>query len=213
MSAVKFEVTVHNSSRRFTIPKHVRDRFEIDDGDSVHLVITSLSGEHLFEGREELRSGPEIYGKAIAKALTPGSKLLIEASHPIRAYRAPSEEAAERLTEGERVSVYVNRYERNNKARAHCLKTYPPICCVCGFDFEKIFGDIGRGFIHVHHLIPISQLGEKYEIDPREHLRPVCPNCHEMLHRKCEPPRSIEELKGILQVQQARLVKASQRGS
>lgn len=61
-------------------------------------------------------------------------------------------------------------------------------------NFEEKYGEIRRGFIHVHFFIPISSVGENYVIDPINHLVPVCPNCHNMLHRK-DPPFSPEELK------------------
>jgi 5-methylcytosine-specific restriction protein A len=40
----------------------------------------------------------------------------------------------------------------------------------------------------------VADIKGKYEVDPIKHLRPVCPNCHAMLHRQ-EPPFTIEELK------------------
>jgi 5-methylcytosine-specific restriction enzyme A len=54
------------------------------------------------------------------------------------------------------------------------------------------------GFIHVHHLTPLSSLGTDYEVDPIRDLRPVCPNCHAVLHRR-EPPYSPEEVQQFLQ--------------
>lgn len=71
---------------------------------------------------------------------------------------------------------------------------------MCGFDFEKRYGKIGGGFIHVHHLTPVSEIGKEYVVDPdpRNDLRPVCPNCHEMLHSRRGNPLSIEELRGII---------------
>jgi len=57
--------------------------------------------------------------------------------------------------------------------------------------------EIGKGFIHIHHLAPISEVGEKYEVDPINDLRPVCPNCYAMLHKK-NPPYSIEQLQQII---------------
>jgi 5-methylcytosine-specific restriction protein A len=64
---------------------------------------------------------------------------------------------------------------------------------ICGFSFEQHFGDIGKGFIHVHHLRPLGNIGENYEVDPVTDLIPVCPNCHAMIHRK-NPPYSPQEL-------------------
>ena len=99
--------------------------------------------------------------------------------------------------EGAVMQVIVNRYERNREAREKCIEAKGCKCAVCGMDFEDTYGVIGRGFIHVHHLIPISSIGDDYVIDPINHLVPVCPNCHNILHRK-DPPFSPEELKAIM---------------
>lgn len=71
-------------------------------------------------------------------------------------------------------------------------------CAVCGIDFEKVYGELGKGFIHVHHTVPIHTIGEEYTINPGKDLIPVCPNCHAMLHRgRDADARSIEELKTL----------------
>ncbi|WP_337946952.1 MULTISPECIES: HNH endonuclease [unclassified Pseudoalteromonas] len=80
--------------------------------------------------------------------------------------------------------MIVNSYERNLKARSECIKEYGVSCTVCGFNFEETYGKRGKGFIHVHHIVPISDIGDEYQVDPIRDLRPVCPNCHAMLHRK-----------------------------
>lgn len=98
------------------------------------------------------------------------------------------------IKEGAKKSVTVNVYERSPKARGRCLDKYGYICSICSFDFEKKYGDIGKNFIHVHHLKPLSEIDENYEVDPVKDLRPVCPNCHAMLHRK-NPAYSIEEIR------------------
>ena len=101
--------------------------------------------------------------------------------------------------EGGSVQVWVNRYERDPQARKECIKHYGTNCFVCGFNFGKVFGQIGEGFIHVHHLKPVSaSLGQEYEVNPIEDLRPVCPNCHAMIHRQ-KPILSIETIQSLLQ--------------
>lgn len=100
------------------------------------------------------------------------------------------------IYEGKASKVLVNAYERNSVARRICVNHYGARCVVCSFDFEKKFGEIGSGFIHVHHLIELSAIGREYKVDPIKDLRPVCPNCHSMLHQR-RPPYSIEELRGI----------------
>jgi hypothetical protein len=100
--------------------------------------------------------------------------------------------------EGPKRTILVNAYERNPSARLACISYFGARCSVCDFDFGQEYGLIGEGFIHVHHIVPLSSVGPDYKIDPKQDLRPVCPNCHEMLHRR-QPPYSIEELKQIMQ--------------
>lgn len=106
----------------------------------------------------------------------------------------------EKIFEGAQTKVMVNTYERNSKARAKCIELKGTHCYVCGMNFEQMYGEIGKGFIHIHHLVPISKIGKEYQIDYQKDLIPVCPNCHAMLHRKKlngESP-SVEELKKII---------------
>lgn len=97
------------------------------------------------------------------------------------------------LSEGAKRSIVINSYERNPEVRRKCLEYYGYQCIVCSFNFEQTYGEIGREFIHVHHLVEISSIGEEYDVNPIKDLRPVCPNCHAMLHRR-QPAFSIEEL-------------------
>ncbi|WBA42992.1 HNH endonuclease [Hymenobacter canadensis] len=101
------------------------------------------------------------------------------------------------LFEGSDTRIPVNRYERNPVARRQCIEHYGATCSVCGFDFGRAYGDQASGYIHVHHLIPLSLRKQEYEVKPIEDLRPVCANCHAVLHLR-NPPYSIEELKQSL---------------
>ncbi len=109
------------------------------------------------------------------------------------------EEIAEPSTvvEGAKRTVTVNAYERDRSARERCLAHWGVVCVACGFDFERRYGALGAGFIHVHHLKPLAEIGEQYHLDPVADLRPVCPNCHAMLHRN-EQVLSIQQLQEIL---------------
>lgn len=106
-------------------------------------------------------------------------------------------ELGQKYVEGARKQVRVNAYERDPRARKKCIEHYGFNCFVCGFNFEKKYGEIGKSFIHVHHLKPLALTDGEYEIDPIDDLRPVCPNCHAMLHRP-ENILSIEELQSKL---------------
>ena len=111
----------------------------------------------------------------------------------------PDEVAASDATyvEGAVKQVLVNAYERNPEARAACISNYGAVCQVCGLDFSKMYGPIGLGFIHVHHLVPLSAMQQETVVDPIKDLRPVCPNCHAMLHRE-NPPLPIEALQALI---------------
>lgn len=103
-------------------------------------------------------------------------------------------EYSNKLFEGAKRTITVNSYECNPQARRLCIQHFGTTCVVCDFDFEMEYGEVGKGFIHVHHLTPVSDIGKNYEIDPTTDLRPVCPNCHSMLHREKET-MTIDELK------------------
>jgi 5-methylcytosine-specific restriction enzyme A len=96
--------------------------------------------------------------------------------------------------EGASKRVTVNAYERNREARAKCLAHFGYTCLVCGFNFEKVYGEIGKDFVHVHHKIPLGEIKSEYVLNPITDLVPVCPNCHAMIHRT-QPALSIESLK------------------
>ncbi|WP_420822966.1 HNH endonuclease [Vibrio variabilis] len=68
---------------------------------------------------------------------------------------------------------------------------------MCNINFGEVYGDIGAGFIHVHHVTPLSKIKQEYTVDPVKDLVPVCPNCHAMLHQKV-PPYTISELQKII---------------
>ncbi|WP_333433361.1 HNH endonuclease [Microcoleus sp. MON2_D5] len=106
-------------------------------------------------------------------------------------------EETQTFKEGSIRQIQVNAYERNNPARKKCIEYYGLNCYICHFNFEKLFGEIGKGFIHVHHIIPLSEINQEYEVNPIQDLRPLCPNCHAMIHRKY-PPFTIEEIKDLL---------------
>lgn len=98
----------------------------------------------------------------------------------------PDEVESESVYEGAVREVKVNKYERSSKARQQCIDYFGSSCSVCGVNFGKKYGRFAEGFIHVHHLIPISEIGEEYEVNYKKDLVPVCPNCHAVLHMKID---------------------------
>jgi len=106
------------------------------------------------------------------------------------------------LIEGASKTISVNVFERNPVARSKCLAHYGYKCIVCSFDFESFYGSIGQNFIHVHHIVPLSETSGEYELDPIKDLVPVCPNCHAMIHRT-RPILTIAEIKEHLKSKNA----------
>lgn len=104
------------------------------------------------------------------------------------------------IFEGIKKQVLVNKFERSSIARAKCIEKHGYCCKVCGFNFEELYGDLGKDFIHVHHLVPIHTIGKSYKIDYANDLIPVCPNCHAMLHRKLDDRYySVSDLQELIQ--------------
>lgn len=111
----------------------------------------------------------------------------------------------DQLQEGAARETIQSRRERNPVARALCIEHYRSrnhgrlACVVCSFEFAEVYGDIGDGFIHVHHLNPISEAKASRVVSPAIDLVPVCPNCHSMIHRGGET-RSIAKLREVIKV-------------
>jgi len=100
--------------------------------------------------------------------------------------------------EGAVKTISVNAFERSARAREACLKKHGYSCVVCGFNFEAVYGELARNYIHVHHVVRLADIGASYQVDPITDLQPVCPNCHAVIHLGGET-RSIEEVKDLLQ--------------
>ena len=104
------------------------------------------------------------------------------------------------ISEGAEKRIRVNVFERDPKLREQCVQHWGYKCIVCDFDFSAVYGEIGRGFIHVHHVVPLAKIRGAHQVDPVKDLIPVCPNCHAMLHRGRKPdrPRKVEKLKILM---------------
>ena len=94
----------------------------------------------------------------------------------------------------ERSQSLVKAFKRYKKTINETLK-----CEICGFSFCETYGVLGKGFIEVHHIEPISQRKQSKETTFKD-LILVCSNCHQMLHRKLYSKEylSIEELRQIV---------------
>ncbi len=105
----------------------------------------------------------------------------------------------EKRPEGLMKKYYTPKYERNAKNRRDAVRIHGLKCMACGFDFEEKYGEIGKGFIEVHHIKPLYSLDEVVEIDPMTDMVCLCANCHKMVHRKKNHVLSIDELKACIE--------------
>jgi hypothetical protein len=128
---------------------------------------------------------------------------LIPPAHEPADYPLPEElSATMQFLEGATRQIVINAYERSPKARRQCIEQHGCNCCVCGFSFGAVYGPQAEGYIHVHHLRPLSEVGGEYVVDPVADLLPVCPNCHAFLHLggRC---RSVDSVVELLEQQRA----------
>jgi len=138
-----------------------------------------------YEGR---RADLEADAKVIRQAVTDANETALAKLPPTEPY------------EGEEGGVIMrlhNRYERDPKLvsekRKAAAATGDLACEVCGFDFKATYGDLGEGYIEVHHTKPVHTLlaGTMTKLDD---LALLCANCHRMAHRK-RHPLSIEAVR------------------
>lgn len=75
-------------------------------------------------------------------------------------------------------------------------KTGALTCEACGFDFAKTYGEHGREFCEVHHLVALHKSDGLIKTELRD-LAIVCSNCHRIIHRM-NPMPSIAELATVI---------------
>jgi hypothetical protein len=99
--------------------------------------------------------------------------------------------------EGGVVSTDLTRYERDRHLRQEAIRIHGTKCVICGFDFRNTYGNVANGFIHIHHLEALADVGERHKVNPKTDMLPVCPNCHAVIHMK-KPPYTIEEVREMI---------------
>ncbi|VEF25184.1 Predicted restriction endonuclease [Shewanella baltica] len=99
--------------------------------------------------------------------------------------------------EGAMKTIEFTVHERDPAARRACIAHFGASCQICNFDFEHTYGELGRGFIHVHHRMDLALADEVRSLNPIDDLLPVCPNCHAMLHTET-PAMAVDKLKELL---------------
>jgi 5-methylcytosine-specific restriction protein A len=99
--------------------------------------------------------------------------------------------------EGGVQEIIVEMQKRDSRLRAQAIELYGYNCYVCGLNFEKVYGELGAGYIEVHHLIPLSNAKEE-RVTTIEDVCIVCANCHRVLHHNGKEPIPVDELRKIV---------------
>ena len=102
-------------------------------------------------------------------------------------------------SEGNIIHIYSSKYERNPALRKAAIDIHGLKCYVCGFEFEKKYGDIDKGYIEVHHKKPLSEVRGDIIVNPKTDMVCLCSNCHRMVHRKKDKVIPVEKLKEVVE--------------
>jgi 5-methylcytosine-specific restriction enzyme A len=138
--------------------------------------------------------------KIVANSIRKGSNWIAEskANYVIQEMDLDDEDE---FPEG-KVLTKLHKYKERNqqvtrKKKKQILQESGKLECeVCGFDFVKIYGQLGYGFAECHHIVPVSELTEGHKTKLSD-LAIVCANCHRMLH-KARPLLVISELREMI---------------
>lgn len=152
----------------------------------------------------------EFYGeRLLLKSIANKIKAAVENKSVVdELYSIPNEEddTLHSVKEGKIIYKLHKLRERdskiNKKKKEVYFKKHGKLNCeVCDFDFYKVYGEIGKGFIEAHHRIPLSNLDGESKTELKD-LALVCSNCHRMLHREIDT-LSISKLKNKIKLRGA----------
>ena len=175
--------------------------------------LRALDTTFTIQGKVGMQSGGKLEKDVWAEYAGRRKALAVEAAHIRMAVGSADEKAFSKLPaadpyvgeEGGVIMRLHKRYERDPKLVSEKRKAAAGLgklaCEVCGFDFKAAYGDLGDGYIEIHHTKPVHTLaaGTKTEL---EDLALLCANCHRMAHRK-RNPLSLEQIRTLLRQRQS----------
>lgn len=170
-------------TKTFNIP-NIENLLEIDNIDFLKTIEPKYMSRQLSKTEQDLRS-------ALRKYIEFRISQNVNYAQEIENF----EIAELSFTEGGQKVVISRRIERNKKLRNEAIKIHKVNCQVCGFNFEENYGEIGKDFIEVHHIVPLSKDYNPKMTNPKTDLNVLCSNCHRMVHRKKNITLTIGELK------------------
>ena len=184
-------VTAIENNLSALIRKHVRSDF-VCIYDDIYSIEEMLSYAAILKSNDEIIAGHSGYISSVAidayiRFYAKKNGIDLTAIHlsekkSLLSKQDTGKEEQERL-EGKLIEAKVLRRLRNRAARQKCLEDSGYTCYVCGFNFEKAYGEIGKEFLEVHHTKPLASYDNEHPI-PQSELCALCSNCHSIIHRK-----------------------------
>lgn len=141
-----------------------------------------------------------VFADIIVAASITESHYIIEdiKNEDVHSEKEADEESLVSYEEGKKSSKFVTIYERDQKLKKLAKNLHGTTCFACGFNFGDFYGEYAKDFIHIHHVVPVSEFGGAKNVDPKTDLVPVCANCHGVIHRKKDRTLSVDELKVMI---------------
>lgn len=111
------------------------------------------------------------------------------------------------ISEGRKITKNIVVRERSNELRECAMNHYMSDdehikCCVCNFDFYDTYGILGKSYIEMHHEKPLFQYqDENFKVYIRDailNIKPLCSNCHKIIHRRRNQTLTVQELKSVI---------------
>lgn len=150
---------------------------ELDDISELELILTKMSSALKYV---YARPKQTLYEEGMQRYVV-FLKQRKATNHNSAAQGKMSDEKILEATEGMMKEVVFFRKQRNRAIRNQCAARDKYTCRVCGFNFEKVYGERGKKFIEVHHLKPLASYDEEHNVE-LDDLISLCSNCHSMIH-------------------------------
>lgn len=93
--------------------------------------------------------------------------------------------------------LFEGRISYVNKQKIKSVLGYK--CMACGMELKDKYGELGKGYIELHHIVPYSDMHQNDErVLKISDFYVLCPNCHSMIH-KLDDVADLELLKNIVE--------------
>ena len=138
----------------------------------------------LAQGKYLSECGPRLYELLSAIVDEPLEVSPSSPTKPLLSKLAPFD--YDDYVEGQRSKREAWFFSRNPRLVRDAKELYKYTCQACQFRFDVAYSEIGRGYIEIHHLDPLSER-EGADVVPRltnlAQVTALCANCHRIIHR------------------------------